>query len=81
MDIKHIADIIYFNILKKGENNVLTQKKKDIKKIFISDWELKKKYYDPKNKTITVPDNAILSPMSIDWIDYNSIKIIRKNSS
>ncbi len=47
------------------------------KKIFISDWELKKMVESGK----PIPDNAILSPLSKEWLDYNSNKETSKNIS
>jgi len=47
------------------------------KRIFISDWELKK-LVKPGQKTVKVSINAIVSPLSMDWLDYNGIEIIRE---
>ncbi|OGR41644.1 MAG: hypothetical protein A2X35_12260 [Elusimicrobia bacterium GWA2_61_42] len=46
------------------------------KKVFISDWELRR-LYKPDSKTINVPANAIVSPLSVDWLDYNNVTVIR----
>jgi len=40
------------------------------KKIFISDWELKKMVEAGQS----IPANAIISPLSKDWLDYNNNK-------
>ena len=49
------------------------------KKVFLSDWEIRR-MFRPGQRSITVPLNAIISPLSRDWLDYNSIEIIwRKN--
>lgn len=45
------------------------------KKVFLSDWELRR-LYKPGAGTVGVPANAIVSPLSLDWLDYNGIKII-----
>lgn len=47
-----------------------------VRKVFLSDWELRR-IYKPGAKTVQVPANAILSPLSIDWIDYNGITVLR----
>ena len=46
------------------------------KKVFLSDWELRRRY-KPGEKTVTVPANAIVSPMSLDWLEYNGIAVLR----
>lgn len=46
------------------------------KRVFISDWELKK-LYKPGMKSIKLPANAILSPLSLDWLDYSGVEVIR----
>lgn len=47
------------------------------KKVFISDWELRRIYIKGQ-KTIQLPANAMVSPLSEDWLDYNGVTIIRK---
>lgn len=46
------------------------------KRVFISDWELRRSY-KPGSRTVTVPANAIISPLSIDWLDFGGIAVIR----
>jgi hypothetical protein len=46
------------------------------KRVFISDWELHR-LYKAGEKTVKVPANAIVSPLSMDWLDYNGITVIR----
>ena len=41
------------------------------KRVFISDWELRR---DPGN----IPENAIISPLSRDWLDYGDRKTSHK---
>ncbi len=48
-----------------------------VKKVFLSDWELRR-LCRPGDRTVTVPANAILSPLSLDWIEYNGVKIVRQ---
>jgi len=45
-------------------------------RVFLSDWELRR-LYQPGSKTVQVPANAIVSPLSLDWLGYNGIKILR----
>lgn len=46
------------------------------KRVFLSDHELRR-LYKPGSKTVQVPSNSIVSPLSLDWLDYNGIKISR----
>jgi len=47
------------------------------KKVFLSDWEIRR-MFKPGSAQITVPLNAIISPLSYDWLDYDGISIIRR---
>jgi hypothetical protein len=47
------------------------------KKVFVSDWELRRVFKEGQ-KTIRLPANAIVSPLSEDWLDYQGVKIIRE---
>ncbi|HAT73028.1 MAG TPA: hypothetical protein DCS63_09460 [Elusimicrobia bacterium] len=47
------------------------------KRVFVSDWELRR-LYRPGSKSVTVPVNAIISPLSMDWLGYNGVELIRK---
>lgn len=57
----------------------MAEEEKSNKKIFISDWELKKMI--ESGNISNIPDNAIISPLSKDWLDYNSNKEGGKNLS
>ena len=46
------------------------------KRVFISDWELKK-LYKPGQKTLKIPSNAIVSPLSQDWLDYAGVEVLK----
>lgn len=50
-------------------------KGKPVKKVFLSDWELRR-LCRPGDKTLRVPANAIVSPLSQDWLDYNGVEVI-----
>ena len=45
-------------------------------KVFLSDWELRR-LMPPGGRKITVPANAIISPLSADWLDYEGVEIVR----
>jgi hypothetical protein len=47
------------------------------KRVFISDWELKK-LVESGGKSVKIPANAIVSPLSLDWLDYNGIEVIKQ---
>jgi len=44
-------------------------------RVFLSDLDLRR-LYQPGSKTVTVPADTIVSPLSMDWLDYDGIKII-----
>lgn len=46
------------------------------KRVFISDWELRR-LYKPGAKSVRVPAGSIVSPLSLDWLDYNGITVVR----
>lgn len=46
------------------------------KKVFLSDWELRR-LYQAGSRTVKVPSNAIVSPLSLDWLDYNGVTVVR----
>ena len=46
------------------------------KRIFISDWEMKR-LVKPGQKSVRIPAGAIVSPLSQDWLDYNGVEILR----
>ena len=46
------------------------------KRVFISDWELRRMFKEGQ-KSVKVPANAIISPLSMDWLDYNGIEVVR----
>lgn len=45
------------------------------KRLFLSDLELRR-LYKPGARSVKVPANAILSPLALDWLDYDGIKVI-----
>lgn len=45
------------------------------RKVFLSDWELRR-LHRPGERTVRVPANAIISPLSLDWLDYEGIKVL-----
>ncbi len=82
MKKEHIADIIYSHIAgnrkEAGKSAAsIPATARPAKKIFLSDWEIKK-LYNKQKKEVVVPCNAIISPLSMDWLEYNGVKIIRQ---
>ncbi len=49
------------------------------KRVFLSDWEMRR-LYRPGDRTVRVPANAIVSPLSLDWLDYNGIEVVREKA-
>ncbi|HBB66130.1 MAG: hypothetical protein A2X28_06625 [Elusimicrobia bacterium GWA2_56_46] len=47
------------------------------KRVFITDWEMKR-LVKPGCKSVKVPANAIVSPLSLDWLDYGGIDVVRE---
>ncbi|GAB4031865.1 MAG: hypothetical protein Fur0012_09710 [Elusimicrobiota bacterium] len=77
MKKEHIVDIIYSHVKNcEAKASRLPFATKPIKRVFLSDWEIKK-LYDKGKKEVKVPVNAIISPLSLDWLEYNNIKVIR----
>lgn len=46
------------------------------KRIFLSDREMRG-LCRPGARTVKVPANAIVSPLAMDWLDYDGIEIVR----
>jgi len=44
------------------------------KKTFLSDYELRR-LYKPGSRTVAVPPGTIISPLSLDWLDYDGITV------
>ena len=78
MNINDLTDIIAGFLLDDKKPAELNQKKavKSLtKRIFLSDYDIRKMLV-PGEKILKVPTNAIISPLSIDWIDFNGIKVV-----
>ncbi len=61
-----------------GETAALVKKVPEIKsRVFLSDYQLRR-IYKPGAKTVTVAANVIISPLSLDWLDYNCVTVIRE---
>ena len=71
-----IADIIAERLGLGADPSARKPAKAPAKKVFISDWELRRAFKQGQ-KTIKVPANAIISPLSEDWLDYQGIRIVR----
>lgn len=73
-----VEDLIYEHLSRADRGALAPAGKKPapVKRVFISDWELRR-LYKPGSRSLTVPANAILSPLSLDWLDYNGVKVVR----
>jgi hypothetical protein len=75
-----IADALYERLFRGGAEGAPARPAKKAppaKKIFLSDWELRR-LVKPGQKRLAVPANAIISPLSLDWLDYNGVEILRE---
>ena len=45
------------------------------KRVFITDWEMRR-LVKPGQKSVKVPAGAIISPLSIDWLNYDGIEVL-----
>jgi len=78
LTVNDLTDIIAGFLLGDKGPTMSNQKKaaKGIgKRVFLSDYELRKMLV-PGGKILRVPTNAITSPLSLDWIDFNGIEIV-----
>ncbi|HBE88670.1 MAG TPA: hypothetical protein DDW67_05975 [Elusimicrobia bacterium] len=75
-----IADALYERLFRDGPAEAAprpAKKAPPFKKVFLSDWELRR-MMKPGQKRLVVPANAIVSPLSLDWLDYNGVEIVRE---
>ena len=78
LNINDLTDIVAGFLLGDKKPDVSNQKKivKSLgKRIFFSDYDIRKLLL-PKAKVLRVPINAIISPLSLDWIEFDGIKIV-----
>lgn len=75
-----IEDLIMLHLRHAPEAAASADKKvPDLKKkVFLSDWEMRR-LYKPGSKTVAVAANAIVSPLSLDWLDYNCVELVRED--
>ena len=73
-----LEDIIMEHLTRKtGGCAPASRKVPELKKrFFLSDSEMRG-LRRPGMKTIKVPANAIVSPLAMDWLDYDGIEIVR----
>lgn len=75
-----IADALYERLFRgkaEGAPARAAGKAPPARKVFLSDWELRR-MMKPGRKRLAVPANAIISPLSLDWLDYNGVEIVRE---
>ncbi|MBU2531050.1 MAG: hypothetical protein KKD35_08460 [Elusimicrobia bacterium] len=81
LTVNDLTDIIAGFLFDDKKPAALYQKKtvKSLgKRVFLSDYDLRK-MLAPGEKNLKVPTNAIISPLSLDWIDFNGIKVVYKD--
>ena len=71
-----IEDLIVQHLSRTSTGGSGAPAKAPARKVFVSDWELRR-LYKAGARSVTVPANAIISPLSLDWLDYNGVKILR----
>lgn len=75
-----IADALYARLFRDRPAEApsrAVKKAPPAKKVFLSDWEIRR-MMKPGQKRLAVPANAIVSPLSLDWLDYNGVEIVRE---
>lgn len=74
-----VEDIIAWHLFRREPGGKPAVKKvPELKKrTFLSDWDLRR-LYTPGARKITVPADALLSPLSMDWLDYDGIEVVRR---
>lgn len=73
-----IADIIAEHLRPRPAAPPAVKKVPELKKrTFLSDWELRR-LYRPGDRAVSVPADAILSPLSLDWLEYEGVRVVRK---
>ncbi len=73
-----LEDIIMEHLTRKpGARPAAPRKVPELKKkVFLSDREMRG-LCKPGMKTVKVPANAIVSPLALDWLDYDGMEIVR----
>jgi hypothetical protein len=73
-----LEDIIMEHLTRKaGAGASASRKVPELKKkVFLSDREMRG-LCRPGARTVKVPANAIVSPLAMDWLDYDGIEIVR----
>ena len=74
-----VEDLIMEHLSRQGKGEApLARKVPDLrKKTFLSDWDARR-LYKAGSRTLRVPADAIISPLALDWLDFNGIEIIRE---
>lgn len=61
-----------------GRNGVPGENSREKRKIFVSDYELRKYYYKEGAKDVVLPSNVIISPLTAEWMALKGVKIVVK---
>ena len=73
-----IEDLIMEHLTRKTGGGVPARRKVPElgKRLFLSDRDMRG-LCKPGVKTVKIPANAIVSPLAMDWLDYDGIEIVR----
>lgn len=74
-----VEDLIAEHLSRQGKapSAAPRKAKAPVRRVFLSDWELRR-IYRPGERRIRVPEGAIISPLALDWIEFNGIEIVRE---
>lgn len=75
-----VEDLIHEHLSRRAGGGAVPAARKvpELKKrLFLSDLELRR-LYRPGDRRIRVPAGAIISPLALDWIDFNGIEVVRE---
>lgn len=74
-----VEDLIMEHLSRVGKGSGAAPRKAParLKRFFLSDWELRR-LYKPGDRRVRVPAGAIISPLSLDWIEFNGVEVVRE---
>ena len=75
-----VEDVIMLHLSRRGQGGAAPVPKKVPelgKKVFLSDREMRG-LLKSGQRSVTVPGNALISPLAQDWLDYDGITVIRR---
>lgn len=78
LTVNDLTDIVAGFLLDDKKPGISSQNKASRpigKRVFLSDYDIRRRML-PGGKILRVPRNTIISPLSLDWIDFNGIKVV-----